>query len=522
MLFALRASRHSLSLRTMELIQVINGDRDGWVGQNRIYVGRANPRRGLLQSSPLANPFHIGKDGDRPTVVQKYRTWLNAEITKGMRGEYSRSFEELKRIRDKVLAGEKVKLACYCFPKECHASVVKEQVEKMVAIALTAKAEKARLTQARQSMQPINQTSNLKIVQQDLLSVEQGVIVQQVNCRHVMGRGLAQAIKEKWPVVEDAYRRKQWKLGDVQLVQVSSSLYIANVAGQDGYGTDKRYTDYDALRTGLRRVNAWATQKGKQIHIPAGIGCGLGGGNWDVVQDIIQTECPNAIICSKEPLRHNGNLSHAANGTLPEKVLTVTFTGNRPQKFRDREEQEKTIQALSLMIDRAITRACELGYSKISFISGVAPGVDTWGANLVMKLARQRQDITVELIAAVPCKTFPSVWPADHKQDYERIIKQANFVHYVSDRPYSNPQQLHKRNEWMCDQLTGSDDLVLAVHNGSAGGTQKCIDYAVRLQKAIVVYEPRTKKFTRLGNWSREATRIIPKQPSCKPMDYER
>lgn len=514
----------------MQSIQVINGDREGWLGQDQIYVGRANPRRGLLQSSPLANPFHIGKDGNRSTVVQKYRTWLDSEITKGMKGEYSRAFQELKRIRDKVIAGEKIKLACYCSPQECHANVIKEQVKKMVEIALRTKAEKDRLTQSRQSLQSTNPTSNLKIVQQDLLCVEQGVIVQQVNCRHVMGRGLAQAIKQKYPAVFEAYRSKQWKLGDVQLVQVSSSLYVANVAGQDGYGTDKRYTDYDALRTGLRRVNAWATQKGLPIHIPSGIGCSLGGGNWDVVQDIIQTECPLAIICSKEPLRHNGKLLDTANGTVAEKVLTVAFTGNRTQKFRNQEEITKTIQVLSLMIDRAITRACELGYSKISFISGVAPGVDTWGANLVMKLAKQRHDIKVALVAAVPCKTLPSVWPAEHKQDYERIIKQANFVHYVSDNSYSNPQQLHKRNEWMCNQLTGADDLVLAVHNGSPGGTQKCIDYAVRLQKAIVMYEPRTEKFKRLGNWSRETTQVIPKQLSCKSikgelaesLDYER
>jgi O-acetyl-ADP-ribose deacetylase (regulator of RNase III) len=35
----------------------------------------------------------------------------------------------------------------------------------------------------------------------DLLGVQRGVIVQQVNCRGAMGRGLALSIRQKWPNV---------------------------------------------------------------------------------------------------------------------------------------------------------------------------------------------------------------------------------------------------------------------------------------------------------------------------------
>ena len=287
----------------MQPIKVINGDRDGWVGATRIYIGRLNRSRGLLKSSPLANPYRIGKDGSRKAVVEKYRLWLNAEIEKGMRGEYSKAFEELKQIRDKIVAGEKIELSCYCAPALCHGDVIKEQVEKMAALQLKTRAERDRLLQAQQSTHPASETT-MNWVQQDLLSIERGVIVQQVNCRKVMGKGLALAIRSKWPQVFDAYRQKQWQLGDVQLVQVSDApLYVCNLAGQDGYGTDKRYTDYDALRIGLRRVQAWTIKANLPLHIPAGIGCKLGGGNWETVQDIIQEECPGAIICTKEQVK---------------------------------------------------------------------------------------------------------------------------------------------------------------------------------------------------------------------------
>ena len=40
-----------------------------------VYIGRANPRRGLRQS-PFVNPFVIGPDGDRNVVLARYRQHL--------------------------------------------------------------------------------------------------------------------------------------------------------------------------------------------------------------------------------------------------------------------------------------------------------------------------------------------------------------------------------------------------------------------------------------------------------------
>jgi hypothetical protein len=58
-----------------------------------------------------------------------------------------------------------------------------------------------------------------------------------------------------------------------------------------------RYTDYDAIRTGLRKLSAWAAQRELPVYLPWKIACGLGGGLWEVVLAIIEQECPSAIIC---------------------------------------------------------------------------------------------------------------------------------------------------------------------------------------------------------------------------------
>ena len=67
------------------MLIVQNGTKYGFVGQNRLYIGRANRD---LPASPLANPFILGKDGApfgdseaaRPEVIEKFRKWLWPQI----------------------------------------------------------------------------------------------------------------------------------------------------------------------------------------------------------------------------------------------------------------------------------------------------------------------------------------------------------------------------------------------------------------------------------------------------------
>ena len=47
-----------------------------------VYVGRAMPRQGL-KASPLANPYKIGRDGDRATVIGLYTRRLDDLVALG-------------------------------------------------------------------------------------------------------------------------------------------------------------------------------------------------------------------------------------------------------------------------------------------------------------------------------------------------------------------------------------------------------------------------------------------------------
>lgn len=151
----------------------------------------------------------------------------------------------------------------------------------------------------RYSPSPRKGNIMLKLVSGNILTPnleERGVIVcHQVNCLGVMGAGLALQIKKMHPGVYKNYRDKCRQiagaiggLGDVQFCSViaDAGYIIANVFGQYGYGRDKQYTDYDALRKAFQQIAmSFPTYT---VRIPYLMGCGLGGGNWDIVYQIIE------------------------------------------------------------------------------------------------------------------------------------------------------------------------------------------------------------------------------------------
>lgn len=124
-----------------------------------------------------------------------------------------------------------------------------------------------------------------------------GVIVcHQVNCKGVMGAGLAKQIRDKYPDVYSMYKEHcrqiangNGGLGDVQFCSVleRSGYIVANVFGQDDYGRGQQHTNYCALRRAFTIIAE--SFPGYIIRIPYKMGCGLGGGDWKTVYSIIHT-----------------------------------------------------------------------------------------------------------------------------------------------------------------------------------------------------------------------------------------
>ncbi len=119
-------------------------------------------------------------------------------------------------------------------------------------------------------------------------------------------------------------------------------------------------------------------------------------------------------------------------------------------------------------------------------ISGMALGWD-------QALAQSAVDMDIPFTAAVPFKDQDNRWPEDSRTKYKSLLLKADKVVTVSPGGFT-AAKMQIRNEWMVDRC----DVLLALWDGSPGGTGNCIQYAKKVNAKIVniwdIYESRYLK----------------------------
>ncbi len=137
----------------------------------------------------------------------------------------------------------------------------------------------------------------IKYLDGNLLESKCNIICHQVNCKGVMGAGIAKQIKEKWPTVYKDYLNDysgSANLGTVLFSKIGENQYIANMYSQDNFmPRNLRCTDYYAFKSCLTHIRNFVEKnfddtKECVIGFPYNIGCGLGGGNWDIIKKLIE------------------------------------------------------------------------------------------------------------------------------------------------------------------------------------------------------------------------------------------
>ena len=146
------------------------------------------------------------------------------------------------------------------------------------------------------------------------------------------------------------------------------------------------------------------------------------------------------------------------------------FTGHRPAKLPWRyNEEDPRCLALKRRMRDAVELAYEQGYRH--FICGMAQGCDLYFCECVLALRDLHPDVTVE--AAVPCPTQADSWPAAQRERYRNLVAVCDFETMVSAQ-YSSCMQ--RRDRYMVDHAS----LLIAVFDGSVGGTRYTMEYAMR------------------------------------------
>lgn len=107
-------------------------------------------------------------------------------------------------------------------------------------------------------------------------------------------------------------------------------------------------------------------------------------------------------------------------------------------------------------------------------ISGMALGWDT-------ALAEAAYALGIPFYAFVPFEGQERLWPTDTQYMYRKLLQVAEKVIHCCEPGYAT-WKMQRRNEMMVDHA----DKVIALWNGSDGGTANCIEYACRNDVPVI------------------------------------
>lgn len=147
--------------------------------------------------------------------------------------------------------------------------------------------------------------------------------------------------------------------------------------------------------------------------------------------------------------------------------MILSATGHRPNKLGGYSGE-----ARGRLVRLAMKSICE--HRPTEIITGMALGWDT-------AVAVAACTLNIPYIAAVPFKGQENKWPEESVDLYRFLLSKAKNIVYVCEDGYA-PWKMQKRNEWMVD----NSETVLALWDGSNGGTANCIAYARGVDKPVI------------------------------------
>lgn len=147
--------------------------------------------------------------------------------------------------------------------------------------------------------------------------------------------------------------------------------------------------------------------------------------------------------------------------------MILAATGHRPEKVGGYDN--RTRLALGGLATEYLCRA-----RPEKVISGMALGWDQAVAAAALALG-------IPLVAAVPFEGQEGRWPEEAQARYARLLASAAEVHVIRILEHGTAKEaaeaMQARNEWMVDRA----DRLLALWDGSWGGTFNCIKYAEKV-----------------------------------------
>lgn len=175
-------------------------------------------------------------------------------------------------------------------------------------------------------------------------------------------------------------------------------------------------------------------------------------------------------------------------------MKSIAFTGHRPNKLYGYDLNNENYNILKTRLYSILSNEISNNDAD-TFITGGAIGFDTLAFDVIRELINGYGG---NHILAIPFEKQATKWPKESQIVYKEMKKFSTCI-YVDDYEKYNvkgikggeyhPIKMQKRNEWMVDNC----DLLIGCWDGvKKGGTWNCLKYAKKLNKEIIIIDPKT------------------------------
>jgi len=155
--------------------------------------------------------------------------------------------------------------------------------------------------------------------------------------------------------------------------------------------------------------------------------------------------------------------------------MKIAVTGHRPHKLgNDYAGTSELIYNIKYEIEQIFDT-----YIPTHLITGMALGIDT----VFALLAIQHE---IPFTAAIPFIGQEKMWPAQSQENYRKIISHPLCEKVIISEGGYTAYKMQVRNEWMVNRC----DILIAVWDGTEGGTANCVKYAMTRPCSIIRINP--------------------------------
>jgi len=149
--------------------------------------------------------------------------------------------------------------------------------------------------------------------------------------------------------------------------------------------------------------------------------------------------------------------------------MVYAVTGHRPEKIGGYGKEAKVH-----LEQFAIETLRKIKPQATRIFTGMALGWDQAIADACIRL-------NIPFVAAVPFPGQEMVWFEEMRVHYCYLLGKAQIVQMVSPGPYSK-EKMQIRNQFIVNEC----EALIALWNGTTGGTCNCVKYAQEEQKKVI------------------------------------